>query len=322
MKRFALLCAVLFALFSMMPMTLAEAPDMILSDISGLLSYQNLLDEIGTNLAYMETVGYTSTQLDYENLMAQISAMEDGQPGQVYQDAERITLSGGVHYIPDECEIENVTLLNNAVLFNFGGVIRNLSIKDEAKYFGTGKGAARSVIMERHGFAYLQDNVGDRLTAAGNSEAILFDASGFSILYALEESSVAVIGNSAEVARGYVGKNANLLDPNGRISEVEWEEGRGEEEGGSGGSGGGKGSKKEEEIEIGLYPPNIMEWVYGSKPQGGAVSAPDVCSRTGCKCSEGTPPACTNPCNYGNCCVACTCIPIRDGIPCEEAIPR
>jgi len=308
-KRFALLCAALVALFSMMPqMSLSEAPEVILSDPSGLLSHQDLLDEIGNNLSYMTTVGYTPSQLDFPSLLSQINAMTSGQPGQVYQDAERITLSGGVHYIPDECDIENVTLLNNAVLFNFGGTIRTLSVKDEAKYFGTGKSAALNIIMERNAAAYLQDTVGDRLTAAGNSEALLFDAASFPILYALENSSVAIIGNNAKIAHGYIGKSANLFDPNGCVSEIEWEEGRGETESRP---GGGKGRGQKEEV-VGPYPPNIMEWVFGSKPQGGAVRAPEFCACTGCSCDG------TAPCNNrSRCSTDCRCVHLRDILPCQ-----
>jgi len=300
MKRFAFFCALLFVLFAAIPqISLAEAPDVILSDMEGLISRQDLLDEIQQNLSYVESIGYTPANVNFAALLSQIAGMADGQPGQVYQAEERITLSGGVHYIAEDCDLESVTLLNNAVLFNFGGAIRSLSLKDDSKYFGTGKSAAVNIIMERHGVAYLQNTTGERLTAAGNSEAFLFDAANYPVLYALEEANVAVVGNNVDVDRGYVGKDANLFDPNGRVTEIEWEEGRNQTDGGRGSGGGGK------KQEVGPYPPNIMEWVFGSIPQGEAVIASPTCE-CGCKCGE----SCLTGIPFVRCCDKCKCIVI------------
>lgn len=296
MKRFSILCVMLCLLFVLVPLlSNAEEAFAINSDIQGLLAHQDLLDEIEQNLTYMGSIGFTSKNLVYSLLQSQISSIIDEQAGRIYQSADQITLSGGVHFIDEPCELENVTLLNNAVLYNFGGSIRNLSLKDSAKYFGTSKGTAVNIIMERHSVAYLQDTGGERLTAAGNSEAFLFDAANYPVLYALEEAAVAIIGNNAVIDRGYIGKGANLFDPNARVAEIEWEEGRTQVA--TGGS-----SKKQ---ETGPYPSNIMEWVFGSTPQKELV--PEGACTCGCNCG--------NPCcgvyPSPRCCMKCECVIIR-----------
>lgn len=292
MKRFValflLLGIVVLGVFSA-----SAQQEFIKSDIPGLLAHQDLLDEIQANLTYMESVAITSLNLDYADLLSRIADITDAQDGQIYETAGRITISGGIHYIDEACDIESITLLNNAVLFNFSGFISSLSIKDESLYFGTSKSQANAIVLDRHGVAYLQDVTGERVTAGGNSEVFYFDAATFPIVYSLEEASMALIGNNVVINRAYVGKMANLIDPNECVAQVEWEEGRGS----STSSGSGKGGKK---VSDSIYPPHIVEWVFNSTPQGVAVDKGSVCL-CGCKCG--------NYCDSNNrCCTKCACV--------------
>lgn len=293
MKRLVALF-VLLGILGLCVFSASAAEESIKSDIPGLLTHQDLLDEIQANLSYMGTVDVVSQSLDFQSLLTRIAEITDDQVGLINDTAGRLTISGGVHYIDEACDIESITLLNNAVLFNFGGYISSLSLKDEAMYFGTSKSQANAIVLDRHSVAYLQDVTGERVTAGGNSEAFFFDACAFPIIYSLEEASMALIGNNAVVGRAYVGKQATLSDPNACVAQVEWEEGR------STRTGSGKGGKKEPES---IYPSNIMEWVFNSTPQSNAVGNSDVC-RCGCNCG--------NYCSYyERCCLKCACVFIK-----------
>lgn len=297
-KRFvALFVLVGILMTGILSVSAAEEP--IKSDIAGLRAHQDLLDEIQANLAYMETsYGLQSANVNYADLLSQISSIDDGQPEQIYETAGRITISGGIHYIDEACDIESITLLNNAVLFNFSGYIQSLSLKDDAAYFGTSKSQAATVVLERHGMAYLQDVSGERLTAGGNAEVFMFDGTAFPVLYSLEEANVAIASNTALISRGYVGKAATLFDPNARVAQVEWEEGR--EDASASTSGGRSGGKKAADTP---YPAHIMQWVFGSTPQSDYADAPPACL---CGCN------CKNKCSHiSRCCEKCRCVIIN-----------
>lgn len=305
---------------------------------AALRAHQSELDAIWNSVKAGSDAGFVSTgrAAQIQAIIAGEATPELGDPSQIIQDADTITITGGLHFIEVSEAIGILNLENDAVLINFRATIGTLTVKSNAEYYGLEGSYAQILNLVEDGHAYLYGAYGDLINATDRGEVSFFDRAYIQDVQLTGDAVGAVIGE-AIISSGTIKENAQFFDPNARVASVVTngngtqtdtevvplgdepttpaQDTQGAEAtpaaSADSGSGSGKSSGKAKAQKPAVryspngtpYSQNIMDWVFNSTPQYYGSGDEGICS-CGCDCG--------NPCgdHNGSCCKNCTCVKV------------